>query len=103
MAKQPSKIRNTPGGSPEVRVCTPRRLHPDFWVKAAQRAIEIEPRNYGRVQRMIRLDPKMEPTPQRIALLTDRKWPVSAVTIIFRFLDNPDSALRKRSLEHMNP
>jgi hypothetical protein len=83
-------------------VCTPKRLPQHLWVQAAKNAIRIEPRNYGRAPRMLRIMPKLPLTPEHIAAVTDRKWPVAGVRLTVGFLDNPEKALRKRILSNMN-
>jgi hypothetical protein len=46
--------------------------------------------------------PKTPLTPEHIAAVTDRKWPVTGVRLTVGFLDTPDKALRKRVLSNMN-
>ncbi|HEU5078673.1 MAG TPA: M12 family metallopeptidase [Opitutaceae bacterium] len=82
--------------------CTPKRLPEHLWERAARNAIKIEPRNFARAERLVRLTPEATPTALRIAAITDRKWPVSGVKLTVGFLDNPEAALRKRILLHMN-
>ena len=91
-----------PGASPAPLVCTPRRLPRNLWAQAARNAVKIEPRNYGRVNRLIRIAPKLKLTPEHIAAITDRKWPVSGVRLTVGFMDGPPADLRKRLLSHMN-
>ena len=85
-----------------LTVCTPKRLPQHLWAQAAANAVKIEPRNYGRAQRLLRIAPKIPLTPEHIAAVTDRKWPVTGVRLTVGFMDTPDSALRKRILSHMN-
>jgi hypothetical protein len=93
---------STTNGTGGPLVCTPRRLPRELWAQAARNAIKIEPRNYGRVNRLIRIAPKITLTPEHIAAITDRKWPSSGVRLTVGFLDNPPADLRKRILSHMN-
>jgi astacin (peptidase family M12A) len=41
-------------------------------------------------------------TPEHIAVLTDRKWPSTGVTLTVSFLDGEEAALRARIISHMN-
>src|SRR5262252_2902097 len=83
-------------------VCTPKRLPRELWAQAARNAIRIEPRNFGRAPRLVRVDPKIPLSPEHIAVLTDRKWPATGVRLTVGFLDNPPTDLRARILLHMN-
>ncbi len=88
------------GGS--VIVCTPKYLSRDKWVAAAKRAAEVNPLNRPPVERLARLVPGFQPTPEHIAVLTNRYWGPDGVQLTVGFLDNPPADLRARILEHMN-
>jgi hypothetical protein len=101
LTKTPSNS-NDDGRSQGLIVCTPKRLPRELWAQAMQNAVKIEPRNYGRVNRLIRIAPKLALTPEHIAAITDRKWPVGGVHLTVAFMDNPPTDLRQRILSHMN-
>ena len=62
----------------------------------------INPMNRPPVERMAALGKGFAPTPQRIAVLTTAYWGTSGVKLTVGFLDNPETALKKRILGHMN-
>lgn len=81
--------------------CTPKHLPARLQVKAAQRAIEINPGNHPGTSHLARA---FGPAPSlaRIAVVIARRWPAAGVRLTVGFLDNPPAALRKRILSHMN-
>ncbi len=83
-------------------VCLPRRLTKTQLVAAAQHAIEINPMNRPPIERMAALGKGFATTPQRIAVLTTSYWGTTGVKLTVGFLDNPETALKKRILGHMN-
>jgi hypothetical protein len=85
-----------------VLVCLPKRLTRAQLIESAQHAIEINPMNRPPVERMAALMRGFVPTPQRIAVLTTAYWSAKGVKLTVSFLDNPEAALKKRILEHMN-
>lgn len=82
--------------------CTPKRLHPSQWIQAAQKAVEINPVNHAPVQRLSSVIPGFIALPEHIALLTTKYWGTQGIRLTVGFLDNPETALRSRILEHMN-
>ena len=94
------KIVRSSNGAPIT--CTPKRLPRHLWVQAAKNAIKIETRNYGRAHRLLRIAPRIPLTPEHIAAVTDRKWPVGGVRLTVGFMDNPERALRRKILANMN-
>jgi hypothetical protein len=86
----------------KVLVCLPRRLTKAQLIEAAHHAIRINPMNRPPVERMAALGKGFVATPQRVAVLTTAYWGTSGVKLTVGFLDNPDSALKKRILSHMN-
>lgn len=95
--------RNHPAADQKpILVCTPKRLSPTLWERAARTAIREEPRNAVPFHRLLRIDPKTPITMARLAVVTDRKWASTGVKLTVSFLDKPDAALRKRILSHMN-
>jgi hypothetical protein len=86
----------------KVLVCLPRRLSKAQLIEAAHHAIRINPLNRPPVERMAALGKGFVATPQRVAVLTTAYWGTSGVKLTVAFLDNPESALKKRILSHMN-
>lgn len=86
----------------KVLVCTPKSLPKEMLVEAARKAVEINPLNHAPVERLTRLVPGFEPTPERIAVVTTKYWGIKGVRLTVGFMDNPPSDLRKRILQHMN-
>ena len=87
--------------SPAI-TCTPKRLHPSQWVQAAQRAVQINPVNHAPVYRLSQVMPGFIAQPEHIAVVTTKYWGAQGVRLTVGFLDNPETALRRRILEHMN-
>ncbi len=85
-----------------VLVCLPKQLSKTKLIEAAQHAIRINPMNRPPVERMAALGKGFVATPQRVAVLTTAYWGTSGVKLTVGFLDNPESALKKRILSHMN-
>jgi astacin (peptidase family M12A) len=83
-------------------VCSPKHLPASLWVAAAQRAIEINPVNHPRLDRLTMLMPDFQPTRERIAVVTTKYWHTRGVNLSVQFLDNPPQTLRNRLLSHMN-
>ena len=83
-------------------VCSPRSLPREHWVAAAQRAAEVNPANYPRLERLVRAVPDFQLTPERIAVVTAKYWGLKGVRLTVGFLDNPPKDLRARILLHMN-
>jgi hypothetical protein len=83
-------------------VCTPRRLPKNLLVSAARVATEVNPLNHAPVERLARVMRSFSPTPDRIAVLTTKYWHTNGVRLTVGFLDNPEQALRRRILKHMN-
>jgi hypothetical protein len=84
--------------------CTPKSLPTDAVVEAARIAREINPLNHPSAEEMLDLprggDGRLDDL--RIGVLTRKYWGTQGVKLTVGFLDNPESALRKRILEHMN-
>jgi Astacin (Peptidase family M12A) len=83
-------------------VCTPKRLPPDLWERAADTATTINPVNRAPVHRLIRIIPGFSPTKAALAVLTTKYWGAKGVKLTVGFLDSPAADLRKRILAHMN-
>ena len=86
----------------EPITCTPKRLHQDLWVAAAQRATEINPQNHPAINRLMMVHKEFAPSPMSIAVMTKKYWGPKGVKLTVGFLDNPPTALRTRILAHMN-
>ena len=87
----------------EPIVCQPRRLPQDKLVDAARTAAEINPVNQPPLERLARIDPEIEPTRERAAVLTTKYWGASGVHLTVGFpFDDPPTDLRARILSHMN-
>lgn len=96
--------KNTLGSAPApypILVCTPKHLALPQLIPAAAQATKINPNNHPPLERLARLM-DFAPTPERIAILTTKKWHTAGVHLTVGFLDNPATDLRKRILLHMN-
>ncbi len=85
-----------------VLTCTPKSLPEDRLVKAARRAIEINPSNQPHPALVAQALGAGPHRPERIAILVGRRWPTTGVKLTVKFLDTPPKDLRKRILLHMN-
>ena len=83
-------------------VCTPKRLPVEKLVAAAKTAMDVNPFNHAPAERLTRVMPGFIATPERIAVLTTKYWGLQGVHLTVGFMDNPEAALRKRILQHMN-
>jgi hypothetical protein len=89
--------------SAPVLVCTPKRLPLELAVHAANVATTINPLNHAPVERLARVMTGFaRPSPQRIAVMTTKYWHTNGVHLTVGFLDNPEPALRRRIIQHMN-
>ncbi len=82
--------------------CTIKLLPNDQWISAATQAININPVNATSTHILKQAAPDVEIAPAHLALLTSKYWGKGGVRLTVGFLDNPESALKKRILEHMN-
>jgi hypothetical protein len=82
--------------------CTPKSLPVAKLVAAAKTAVTINPLNHAPLERLTRLMPGFAPTPDRIAVVTTKYWGLQGVKLTVGFMDNPETALKKRLLLHMN-
>ena len=83
-------------------ICLLKRLPRELWVEASRTAAEINPVNHPPLERLARIDPGFDPTPERIAVVTTQYWAAAGVRLTVGFLDNPTSNLRARILSDMN-
>jgi hypothetical protein len=70
--------------------------------QAAQVATKINPVNAPMRQPVRGLAAAMVPDPLSIAVLTSRYWGAQRRELTVSFMDQPETALRRRILEHMN-
>ncbi len=82
--------------------CTPKRLPPEDWDKAADTAVAINPVNRPPVHRLMRIMPGFTPTRAHLSVLTTKYWGAKGVRLTVGFLDSAPADLRKRILLHMN-
>ena len=83
-------------------VCLPRILPRARWLEAARVASTVNPANHPPVERLIRVLPGFAPNPTTISVLTTKYWRGGGVKLKVGFLDNPEAALRRRIVQHMN-
>jgi len=87
---------------PDYIVCSPKMLPRNKWVSAAATAISVNPMNHAPVQRLSLVMPGFQPQPEHLAVLVAKYWKAGGVHLTVGFLDNPEAALRKRIIAHMN-
>jgi hypothetical protein len=87
---------------PELRTCTPKALPRSKWIKAAERARQINPVNHPPLERLMSVMRGFALDPMRIAVVTTKYWGPAGVKLTVGFLDSPPTDLRKRILLHMN-
>ena len=102
MPKKSQKTANPPNAQTEIIACTPKGLPSKLIIPAAKKAVEINPVNHPRLDRLSMVMPGFAPTPERIAVVTTKYWHGGGVKLKVSFLDNPATDLRKRILLHMN-
>ena len=97
-----SKPMEAPTGITPKATCTARPLPIEHQIKAAQKAVDINPQNYPAQMQMLRGIFHQEITPEHIALITGRRWPPTGVRLTVGFFDNPEAELRRKILSNMN-
>ncbi len=80
-------------------VCVPRMLTPQQAQRATRRSLEVNPSNIIEVEQAV---PGRRGAPRRLAVSIANRWPITGVRLSVQFLDNPEVALRRRLLLHMN-
>jgi len=88
--------------SAPIITCTPKRLPRELLVSAARKAVEINPLNHPPIERLTRVIPGFQLSPDRIAVVTTKYWHTNGVRLTVGFLDDATPELRKRILSHMN-
>jgi hypothetical protein len=86
----------------QFKLCSVKLLPEPLWIKAAREAIRINPVNAPASHQLRMAAPGEVPSPQRLALLTQKYWGIEGVNLTVGFLDNPPADLRARILSHMN-
>ena len=86
----------------ELIACTPKSLPRSKWVHAANHAVSVNPLNHAPVERLTMVMPGFRPQPEHLAVLVTKYWGTGGVHLTVGFLDNPEAALRKRIIQHMN-
>jgi hypothetical protein len=86
----------------EVLVCSPKSLPKARWIEAAAKAVEVNPANHPRIERLVRAMPEIQLDRLRIAVVTAKYWGAAGVKLTVGFLDSPPSDLKNRILLHMN-
>lgn len=84
----------------KVIVCRPIQLPQEEWEAAAEEATKENPANRPPVERMRSLG--LLPNRRAISVSTTRYWRGGGVDLTVSFLDNPDQALRKKIIDHLN-
>jgi hypothetical protein len=82
--------------------CTPKALPKAQWVRAAEKAVEINPLNNAPLARLGLLMRRFQPTPEHIAVVVNKYWGRTGVHLTVGFLDNPPPELKAKILSHMN-
>jgi hypothetical protein len=82
--------------------CTIKVLPQEHLLRAARKAVDINPANAPAPHLLRLAAPHVPITHERLALMTDRRWNPSGVRLTVGFLDNPPADLRTRILAHMN-
>jgi hypothetical protein len=55
-----------------IALCTPKSLPSHLLIEAARTAVAINPHNHPPVEHLMRIMPGLEPTPERIAMVTEK-------------------------------
>jgi hypothetical protein len=84
-----------PTTTPVFHGCTIKHLPADRHAAAAATAIRQNPVNAPNGLHYV-------PSISRIAVLTSKYWGAAGIKLSVSFLDNPETALRKRIVSHMN-
>ena len=97
--------------SQTVITCTPKSLPADLRVRAAETAVNVNPTNRPRVDRIVRLlevylgvrPSEIVLPPEHLALITQKYWGAGGVRLSVQFMDTEyTSDVAKRILSYMN-
>ena len=83
-------------------VCAPRPITAEQMIKAAQLALQMNPNNQPHSAVVASALSGGPATRVRIAAVIAKKWPTTGVRLSVKFMDKPETALRKKILSHMN-
>ena len=97
-----AKVKKTEPDGDKVIPCIIKELPPELFLKAAQNAVKINPKNAPPLQILKAAMPEVDITPDHLAVLTTKYWGSGGVRLKVAFLDNPPTALRTKILSHMN-
>lgn len=81
-----------------LAICTPKSVEPQDRIAAAQRAVQINPVNDVRVERLAATCPSMVFDAGHLALLTSKYHGSSGVDLSVQFLDSPDAETKRMLL-----
>src|SRR6478672_9768044 len=79
--------------------CTIKQVPPDKVVESASKAVELNPANAPNTSS---LPHGFTPTPESLAVMTQKYWGPAGVRLTVGFLDNASAELRRRIVSHMN-
>ncbi|GKU79030.1 hypothetical protein [Paenibacillus sp. L3-i20] len=83
-------------------MCTLKELPSKLQVKAAAKAIEINPENAPKAYQTLLLSQEEQSNPLKLALRTTKRWSRSGVNLTVGFFGNPSAELKARIISHMN-
>lgn len=83
-----------------MEACTIKQLPADLHISAAEIAVETNPLNRPSPAKVMRAG--VEPTPQRLAILTSKRWPATGVKLGVTFLDGGGAELQAKILAYAN-
>lgn len=86
----------------DVITCTPKFLPQHRLIAAAERAVRENAANRPMLEHLPTVMKGFTLSKQAIAVVTSKYWRGGGVDLSVSFLDNPERALRKHILEHMN-
>jgi hypothetical protein len=86
----------------DVITCTPKFLPQHRLIPAAERAVRENPANRPMLEHLPTVMKGFALSKQAIAVVTSKYWRGGGVDLSVSFLDNPERALRKHILDHMN-
>jgi hypothetical protein len=97
-SKSPSRTTQ----SSNAIMCTLKELPSELRLKAAAKAIEINPENAPKAHRIELLSEQEQSNQIKLALLTSKYWYRSGVNLTVGFIGNPPADLQARIISHMN-
>ena len=79
--------------------CTIKQVPSDKLLESASRAVEVNPAN---APNTASLPHGFDPSPESLAVMTQKYWGSAGVRLTVGFLDNASAELRRRIISHMN-